>query len=78
MEADFTPADLARTFRVSAEFVKAKARTGEWPCHIYGPRTIRFTADQVATIRDLSMRSIPVTMTASNRKKVAMQYLKAV
>lgn len=62
-----SPADLAEAFKVSAEFVKQKARSGEWPCSHLGERTIRFSEDHVATIKALIERK-PAVVTRTQRR----------
>ncbi|WP_157078999.1 hypothetical protein [Herbiconiux solani] len=48
-----TPRQLAQRFQVSPEFVKQRARSGEWPCSVLGQRTIRFAPEHVMAIEAL-------------------------
>lgn len=62
-----TPQELADVFQVSAEFVKQKARSGEWPCSHLGERTIRFSADHIEAIKALIERK-PAVVTRTQRR----------
>lgn len=48
----YTPQDLADRFHIAAQTVRDHAHTGAWPAVIFGPRTIRFTEEQVTAIID--------------------------
>lgn len=65
-----SPADLADLFQVSSEFVKAKARSGEWPSSHLGERTIRFSEEHVKTIQALIERK-PVVLTRAQARAQA-------
>lgn len=48
-----TAVELAAQLRIDPKTVRAKVRSGEWPGMVLGPRTIRFSPDDVAQIRKL-------------------------
>ena len=49
-----TPQELASLLKVAPDFVLEKVRKNQWPCQRLGPRTIRFTEDQVGQILALT------------------------
>jgi len=50
MEPLETPETVAHLFHIDVRTVRTKAHTGEWPAVSFGPRTLRFTPEQLATI----------------------------
>lgn len=48
-----TPQDLATAMQTSLGSVYRKIHSGEWPADTIGPRTYRFTPEQVEEIRSL-------------------------
>ena len=62
-----TPDDLARTYKISAETVRVKVRSGEWPASRFG-RLIRFSPEHQAEIEEMAR---PSTVNRRNRRRVA-------
>jgi excisionase family DNA binding protein len=48
-----TPQELAAKMKVSVGNVYRKIHNGEWPVDTIGPRTYRFTPEQIEEIRSL-------------------------
>lgn len=57
--AIYTTAELAKMLRIDPATVRTNAHRGKWPHLEFGPKTIRFTADQVAQIIELCTAKPP-------------------
>lgn len=53
MERWATVTDLAELYSMSPTAVRSRAKSGEWPCHRLGHRTIRFSPEDQRDIRDM-------------------------
>lgn len=77
MAAMTTPAELAKDFKVSTDFVLEKAASGEWPSHRMGDKTIRFTETDLAAILEMTARTPPVAIARGSRAKSMTALLRA-
>jgi len=48
-----TPQELSIATKTSLGSVYRKIHSGEWPCDTIGPRTYRFTPEQIEEIRSM-------------------------
>ena len=55
----YTVTQLAQVLQLKPATIRTKARDGTWPYLQFGPRTIRFTEEHLATILTTSEASPP-------------------
>ncbi len=63
----YTVAQLAEILQLKPATIRANARAGVWPYRAFGPRTIRFTDEDLETI--LSTAKAPSTKPLQTRRR---------
>lgn len=64
----YTVTQLAEILQLSPVVIRNKARTSKWPYLAFGPRTMRFTEQHLATILATS-EAAPVERTTRRRTR---------
>jgi hypothetical protein len=69
-EPHLTAVELAAVLRIDPKTVRARVRSGEWPGMVLGPRTIRFSPEDVDQIRRLcTVKPKPVKTRSAARDR---------